>query len=160
MNHDKDSLKVLSPEPLNKLQTASYPRVRRGGLWYPRKGPVPEFRSPLSTANCRVQATGILETRRDYHLAGRTLPQYGQIIDHGELGAPLILPMKPRDDRASLIVLQLLGSIYLTCRSLLSTISLLSNFFPVRKDIEHSFLLKVIVDIKYLISPARLCLSH
>jgi len=107
--HDKDSLKVLSLEPLKKLQTDSYPRARRGGLLYPRKGSVPEFGSPLSTANCRVQATSILDTRKDYHLAGRTLPQYGQIIDHGELRAPFIIPIKLWDDRASLIVLPRLG---------------------------------------------------
>ena len=132
---------------------------------YPRKGSVPEFGSPLSTANCRVQATSLLETRKDYHLAGRTLPQYGQIIDHGELRAPFILPIKPRDDRASLIVLQLYSSwevymIYLTCRSLLSTISCCQLSSLSEKISSISFLLKVRIDIKYLISPASLCLSH
>ena len=133
--HDKDSLKVLSLEPLKKLQTDSYPRARRGGLLYPRKGSVPEFGSPLSTANCRVQATSILDTRKDYHLAGRTLPQYGQIIDHGELRAPFILPIKLRDDRASLIVLQLYSSweVYISLADPFFQLFPAVNFLPCPK---------------------------
>ena len=90
--HDKDSLKVLSLEPLKKLQTDSYPRARRGGLLYPRKGSVPEFGSPLSTANCRVQATSLLETRKDHHLAGRTLLNMVKLSTMGNLELHLSYP--------------------------------------------------------------------